>query len=364
VAVLIECISVVVSVDVVQTRHPGGLDGYRDACPNGTFCSDGKLTRVGFMSQTDVKSFVDSLERHGLTFFEDGEFRDVAVVDQTRGPTGPCRWIAFEAGSDGPSYAWVSGSEPGSVAAPEGWVYERSMSAKGRFISPDEGHRDFKYSRTDGANDVYIDRRTGKEHFVGRTDRSATPPAAGASKPRSTPNRFGAILAEALSLESAANQARECDDREELIRVFTGLEKLVTEISALDPGAGTMHTHAAYLQGVLLRILLRWQAAEQVLRDCLKGAPDYPSAWIELTWCLSEQGRLEEAEEAARRSIKLLPQSPASWGNLAGVLVEQGRKVEAREALDTALGFDPNDKKLRYVDKNFEALIKDTNRAE
>ncbi len=60
-AVLIEGISVVVPVDVLEEKYPGGLDAYANDCPNQTFCCDGELTRVGFMTPVDV-----GLDKHKL----------------------------------------------------------------------------------------------------------------------------------------------------------------------------------------------------------------------------------------------------------------------------------------------------------
>ena len=79
--VLIEALSVIVPVAVLAERYHGGLQAYESNAPNGTFCTDGHLTRVEFMTPVDVKSHVEGLQCDGLKFHDGHEFVDVAIVD-------------------------------------------------------------------------------------------------------------------------------------------------------------------------------------------------------------------------------------------------------------------------------------------
>jgi len=65
-SVLAAAFSVVISVETLNRKYPGGAIQYARDCPNQTFCSDGLLTRVGLMTTDDMLSFVRSLEHHGL----------------------------------------------------------------------------------------------------------------------------------------------------------------------------------------------------------------------------------------------------------------------------------------------------------
>jgi hypothetical protein len=93
VAVFVEFISVVVRRDAIDERYKGGWDSFVDDVPNRTMCADRHLARVGFMSPTDAKIYVDSLERKGLTYLRDGKAVDLVVVDELRGPMVDCDWI-------------------------------------------------------------------------------------------------------------------------------------------------------------------------------------------------------------------------------------------------------------------------------
>ena len=65
-AVLVEAISVVIRLETLAEKYTGGVDQYAQDCPNGTFCMDGNIVRVGFMSPDDVNAFIGNLERLGF----------------------------------------------------------------------------------------------------------------------------------------------------------------------------------------------------------------------------------------------------------------------------------------------------------
>ena len=110
-SVLIEGISVIVRNDTLDAKYPGGVDAYRLHIPNRTFCTDGVLTRVGFMVPIDVGFWVRLLQARGLLWADaEKRFRDIAVVDQLAGPTSTCDWLVYERQFDGPNYAWLSGT--------------------------------------------------------------------------------------------------------------------------------------------------------------------------------------------------------------------------------------------------------------
>ena len=45
------------------------------------------------MTHADVGQYVKHLEANGLAFVRGGKAIDLIVVDQLKGPTGPCDWI-------------------------------------------------------------------------------------------------------------------------------------------------------------------------------------------------------------------------------------------------------------------------------
>ncbi len=81
-AVLIEGLSVVIRIDAIKARYPGGWEAFAANAPKANCCWNGELARVGFMAPWDTKAFVQSLESLGLIHLVDGMARDMVVVDQ------------------------------------------------------------------------------------------------------------------------------------------------------------------------------------------------------------------------------------------------------------------------------------------
>src|SRR5262245_8919352 len=92
-AILVEAISVIVLRSRLESLYPGGWAGFVADCPNGTFCADSQIARVGFMSPADVQLWVDRLVATGLVFIRDGVAVDIAIVDQVGGTTVDCPWL-------------------------------------------------------------------------------------------------------------------------------------------------------------------------------------------------------------------------------------------------------------------------------
>jgi hypothetical protein len=68
-AVLVADFSVVIRNSAIEQGFPGGLLAFQNACPNKTLCSDGLLTRVGFM-MLDANFFLLRLIAQGLPSYE------------------------------------------------------------------------------------------------------------------------------------------------------------------------------------------------------------------------------------------------------------------------------------------------------
>ena len=120
------------------------------------------------MTPADVGSFVGSLQVKGLVFSQNGEFIDIAVVDQRTGLTAGCDWLQFGKHPAGFSICWLGGMEPGNVAIPEGWRLENSLSKKSHFVDTRDADERLKFLRHADGNDVFLDVETGKEVYVGR----------------------------------------------------------------------------------------------------------------------------------------------------------------------------------------------------
>ena len=174
--VLVEAISVVVRRDAIERSYRGGWPGFVSAVPNKTLCMDAYLARVGFMNPIDVNGFLTTLAGSGLTIFDGtGSCVDLVVIDQRSGPTARCHWIEFfrvpfEAGAVGA--ARLKGDRGNKLACPEGWSYESPLSRTAEFFPGVEPGANHEFLGTENGLDVYRERTSGREVYIGRT----TPP--------------------------------------------------------------------------------------------------------------------------------------------------------------------------------------------
>ncbi|MFC2095537.1 hypothetical protein ACFLSW_03760 [Candidatus Bipolaricaulota bacterium] len=198
-AVLAEGISVIVRRDAIAKKFIGKWIGFVASAPNSTFCHDKEIACVGFMTTQDVREFVESLERQGLTFVRQRTAVDLAVVGQMTGPTTKCDWLEFVRFAHGDSggklsACWCFDGErrwgrgihfrgnpikldgtseyvmPLDIAVPPGWKFEGSLSERGIFIPLDKVKGRMEFLHTDGNVDVYRDRMTGEKRYVGWAD--------------------------------------------------------------------------------------------------------------------------------------------------------------------------------------------------
>jgi hypothetical protein len=173
-AVLIEAISVVMRGDAVLGAFGGDWEAFARSVPNRTLCADGDLARVGFMSPQDAERYVKSLEARGPRYIEDGQAKDMVVVDQLGGPAVPCAWVEFGhvllSGNQQRVVACrLAGSDNRRLFKPDGWTFERSLSASFEFAPEREAARALKFLRHENGLDVYWSELGGREVYVGRT---------------------------------------------------------------------------------------------------------------------------------------------------------------------------------------------------
>jgi hypothetical protein len=165
-AVLIEAISIVIRHETLEAKYPGGVRGYFNDCPNKTFCADEHLSRIGFMASPDIGAFARYLEQFGFVSPASGIATDFVVVDQMTGPTTPCEWVQAGRYPEGFTAAWLMGTQPGKIYAPDWWSLD---TAKQICHVPNEKFEEqlLPIRHEDGLT-TYLDLTTGKETEVGR----------------------------------------------------------------------------------------------------------------------------------------------------------------------------------------------------
>jgi hypothetical protein len=175
VAVLIEGLSVVIRYPSIAAAHQGGARAFALEVPNRSWCEDGELARVGFMTPEDVRAYVEHLESRGLKYLNNRTPVDIVVVDQRTGPVVQCDWMEFGIipwDRDAARPVAVCRAKPSRVeriVAPQGWVFENSLSARHRFVPQGKLPDSLKLVRHEPGLVVYRDEQTGEEFYVGRS---------------------------------------------------------------------------------------------------------------------------------------------------------------------------------------------------
>jgi len=158
--VLLEGISIIVRNDALESRYPGGVEGLRADCPNGSFCTDGTLSRAAFMDERDAACFIGLLLAHGLELGEQGA-ADIAVFAHGGRLRQPCLWLEMEVNRDGLPICWLAGTKPGRIFVPD--YFDLSDCAGRHYrLSATEWARRFERIGSKDRVDFYRDRRTGK----------------------------------------------------------------------------------------------------------------------------------------------------------------------------------------------------------
>jgi len=133
-SILIETLAVVLRVEAIEARIPGGVPAFVAALPPGSVCSDGALARVGFLHAADALAFAEQLESAGFVGLKNGQAVEFVLLDPARGPIAPCAWAVFAhvktwIAPGGPLAICKSPGTPDEpIVTPEGWEYETSLS--------------------------------------------------------------------------------------------------------------------------------------------------------------------------------------------------------------------------------------------
>lgn len=332
-AVLIEGFSVVVRNATLDARYPGGVAGFRGDSPNATFCTDGTLSRVGFMARPDADAFVAGLAAVGLTPYRKEAAEDVVVVSQDEGPLQRCRWLEFGE-YEGALIAWLVGHEAGELHATPGWSPGRAMT----YLPAEEAAERLEFVRSEESVDIFRDRETGEEVFVGRTT----------SVSDADRVRHDEIYKRACDLIQGLILTHGHDpdglDAAERRRLDDAIP-LLGEVAAINPG----NWAAMWLLGKVYQRLGDIEASLDWFARAHRVNPDHEDVAREASIAAMEAGRPEEAVPYCVRAIESNPDEPGLRANLALALLFSGKPRDARSVAGDALARDPSDRVTAHI---------------
>ena len=163
-AVSAHAISVVVRNSTIESQFPGGLAKFAGSCPNQTFCTDGTVSRVGFMTTTDARRFMDQLVAAGLAPSVANANALIALVAEGHGFVEACDWLRLGL-FDGHPCVWLASSDRGTLFIPQLELNSKMVTfdaAEFREMCEYVGLRD------NGKVEVYRHKKTGETLYVGR----------------------------------------------------------------------------------------------------------------------------------------------------------------------------------------------------
>lgn len=127
-SVLIADYTLVIRKQALDEKYPGGAASYVEALqrlevPPRFVCSaDPHLVNACYATPDGIAKACIWSSMLGIVAHAAAGMPDLACVDQIVGPDGECDWLAWRRDSSEVTSAWLAGTEPGEMAAPDGWV--------------------------------------------------------------------------------------------------------------------------------------------------------------------------------------------------------------------------------------------------
>lgn len=321
--------AVIIPVDVLERKWPGGEAGYRAAAPNKTYRCDGHLAAIEFMTPGDVDYWIDKRVRPaGLHFPEKGGERDAVVVDAHEGLTTACGWIDFRR-RDKWAEARLKGAPESPLTGPSGWSPEAEPET--HYLDPEACGRRMKFLSVDHAVATFLDEETGKRNYIGVVNRESVALILGW--------RLQALWQKLSPLREAADKGPLALPETEK----TLLREAAEECERISKACEPLENKSLWAAALFARMAAEWKLAARLCQLYLAGEPDDAGMWMELTWCLAEQGEHEASLEAAEKAVALAPGDAGAASNMAACLRALGRWQEALTWTDRALELDPAD---------------------
>ncbi len=335
--------SVVVRSSAIEQRFPGGLSGFREASPNGSLCSDGHVTRVGFMTYDDADFF--RLRLMATTGLLSGKAAtgDIALVTQGARTRDPSHWLTVKQ-IDGRTVAWLTGTDCGEVALP--WKDARDFEGEPTHFE------DIKCADVVSAA---MPERTGPPTagrvYVGR------PFASLPASPRwwEIWKRDERVLNEPTYLQAFEKARNVLDsqpwpDRSDhptraVRRRMARARKLLEQVVAFRPSdwaAQFLLGRACDLCGDDAAAYARYRLAWEKSADAGHVGPSFAI-------CCMRLGRAEEALTALDAVLEKSPDEAGLLSDRAMALLLAGRIEESLAAVQRALAAEPTDEITRNV---------------
>lgn len=288
--------------------------------PNSTSLSDTHIWRCSFMSEADAQKFLRSLEELGLNVTQ-GPDSDAVLANEFDQSVEPyCEWLRIGVWEKA-VIAWKEGTQPDTITAREGWDPE---VGSGLEFHDQSSMQFLEFLRLEDNVEVFLNKKTGKEVYIGRT----STPVDALFTQASEIVRKHFVTAGQPSLSGSASK--------EVAEAASMLEKVLSELPDW--------WNAQWFYGKSQVALGNYEIAYDAFRKAYQEEKQVEAILRELAGVCLELRKFEESVTVAEAALALDPDNAELLGNLAIALLLAGRQTHARKAIDAASKVDPEDK--------------------
>lgn len=136
-ALLFEGMTLVFENAILEAKHPDGLYGFIANWDNGSFCSDGTISKISFFEVDDGLGVLMAMPGMGLELGIKYA-ADVAVFMHGSGLRLPCTWLESKANSNGYIACYHYAEEIGKVVAVPRYFKKGPTLSKFQGLTGDE----------------------------------------------------------------------------------------------------------------------------------------------------------------------------------------------------------------------------------
>lgn len=346
--------SVIIRNSTIEARYPGGLASFSASCPNQTFCTDGTVSRVGFMTTIDAQTFIRQLVAVGFAPTLEEAHSEIALVAQGEGFIYPCAWLQIGL-FDGHHCAWLANTDRGNLFIPRSEQNSDIVT-----LSSEEFRKKYELIglRDNGRVEVYRHRENGEIRYVGRP----YPPVL---------RKWWQFWKKRMQFSvDGQNHDQIFETAWNLIKPYIGYQlsdapvgnagrkqlrqaiEMFNHILQFNPG----NWAALWGIGIAYKCLHELEAAYTAFQRTYALERENPNVGRELAGICIALGKGEEAVRISREVMDRNPNDAGLASNHALALLIAGRVNEAEAAVEHAMSLEPEDPITRNLAKAINSV--------
>jgi tetratricopeptide (TPR) repeat protein len=279
------------------------------------------------MTEADSLGFMRSLEKLGLNVSQ-GPDSDVVLVNEFDQSVTPyCEWLVT-AKWEKAVIAWKAGTRPDSVVAREGW---NPQVGSGLSFYDRDSQDNLKFLRLQDNVEVFLNKETGKEVYLGRT--STPVEAMFKTASQVIGGHFVTAGEKPLRGQAAAEVA--------------GAVEMLDKVIVAAPDSWNV----LWFHGKGQMALGNLELAYRSFRRAYELEKNVEAVPRELAGVCLELGKFDEAVKVAEQAAALAPDNAGLLGNLAIAYLLANRTAEAQKSIAAAIRVTQDDKVNNCLDQ-------------